>query len=332
VSLPPAPAVASILSRGSGAYVIHMLLASRIANYRCHAYDPRLEYCPPLMLAWRRHAAPIVHVPADYGSMVTPRRSRLVATFHNYYLDPGFARSGTLVQRLHYRTDLRWFTRRSIARADLVTAVSQFIADLVREDLGYRGEIRVLPNGIDVTRFQPRPEPHEGLRVLFCGNLSRRKGANLLPGIAAGLAPGIELWVASGLREGQAALALPSNVRLVGRVPFADMPELYNRADILVMPTLREGFGLAVAEAMACGLPVVATRCSAIPELLVHGEGGYLVTPGQVDEFVERLNLLAADPALRARMGAFNRARIVADFREDSMVSGYQALFAELAP
>lgn len=283
------------------------------------------------MLAWRRHAAPIVHVPADYGSLVTPRRSHLVATFHGYYLDPPFARCGTFAQWVHYRTDLRWFTRQSVARAEVVTAVSDFIAELVREDLGYRGEIRVVPNGVDVARFAPRSEAHEPLRVLFSGNLARRKGAHLLPRIAAGLAPGVELWIASGLRNRQGIDTLPPNVRMLGRVPFDDMPRLYNCVDILLVPTLREGFGLVIAEAMACGLPVVASRCSAIPELLIHEQGGYLVTPENVDEFVARLNELAADTALRMRMGAFNRARIVENYTEDRMVRGYEALFAELA-
>ena len=58
------------------------------------------------------------------------------------------------------------------------------------------------------------------------------------------------------------------------------MPERYGSMDILLMPSVREGFGLSIAEAMACGLPVVATNCSAIPELIDDGKGGFLCPPG----------------------------------------------------
>lgn len=321
-------AISALLSRGSGASVVHAALAARIPGYRMYPLDPRLEYCPPLLLAWRRHAAPIVHAPPDYAALVTPRRSRLVVTFHGYFLDAAFRPLCSPVQRLHYASDLRWFVRRGLARADIVTAVSQYVADLIREDLAYRGEIHVISNGIDTEHFARAPKRHEGVRVLYCGNLSRRKGGDLLAAIAAQLAPGIELWIASGLRDDRARNELPPNCRLLGRVAHEQMPALYNDADIVLAPSRREGFGLSIVEGMACGLPVVASNCSAIPELVVDNVGGLLAEPGNAEDFATKLTRLAGDPALRRQMGDFNRARVLERYEVSSMVSAYERLFA----
>jgi len=120
-------------------------------------------------------------------------------------------------------------------------------------------------------------------------------------------------------------------MRVLGPVPHDEMPTLYSKIDILLMPTLREGFGLVVAEAMASGIPVVATRGSAIPELVEHEKGGLLADAGDVEQFADHLNRLAHDVITRKAMGAYNRIRAEANFNEETMVSRYAALFRELA-
>jgi glycosyltransferase involved in cell wall biosynthesis len=282
-------------------------------------------------MRYRRSAGSIVHAPPDHAILVTPASSRLVVTLHNYYLDPEFRGSGSLIQRIHYRTDLRWLTRRAVERADVVTAVSSYIAKLACADLGFRGKIEVIPNGIDLTRFSPSPAAHRGVRILFCGNMLARKGAHLLAPIAARLLPDIELWIASGLRGAPQRGSCPANVRMLGPVPHAEMPALYHQIDILLLPTLREGFGLVVAEAMASGLPVVATRCSAIPELVDHEKGGFLAAAGDVEQFADYLNRLAQDAVLRKTMGDYNRLRAEARFNEEAMVARYASVFRNLA-
>ena len=108
------------------------------------------------------------------------------------------------------------------------------------------------------------------------------------------------------------------------------MPDLYRSNDILVSPTVREGFGLAIAEAMACGLPVVASNCSAVPELIDDGKGGFLCPVGDVKAFAEKINLLAQAPELRHRMGDYNRAKVEKMFTVDRMISEYRELFESL--
>lgn len=306
---------------------MHRALESQIADYHCYFYSPTLEYFPPALIAQRKNAAPIVHSAPDHAVMYTPTDSTLVLTFHNYYLDPEVQAYSTLAQRVHYRTDLRLLTKLAVRRANIVTAVSQFIADIVRDDLGFAGGIRVIPNGIDLARFKANRSPHEGIRVLFCGNLSARKGADLLKPISSMLDSGIEIWVASGLRGAASSYDFGPNVKLIGRIAYDEMPALYNETDIFLAPTRREGFGLGVAEAMASGLPVVATNCSALPELVTPSLGGYLVEPNNVEEFAARINFLAANAEARLAMGRFNRLHALSHFDERAMIASYEHLF-----
>jgi len=133
----------------------------------------------------------------------------------------------------------------------------------------------------------------------------------------------------SGLRASR-MLADHSQLQCLKSVPYHKMPAVYQDADILLFPTVREGFGLAAAEAMSCGLPVVATDCSSLPELIDDGNGGFLCPLGDVDAFVEKIRLLAENPQLRREMGDYNRAKVEKMFTLDRMVRQYQELFEEV--
>ena len=323
--------IVSPMPLGSGAIVVHRLLAQAIAGYRVVPYNPWWTLVPPALRRFRPSRARLVHTAADYGALLAPAGVPLVATFHNYVLDPGLRRYSSWAQALHYRTDLRWYTRRSLRRAAVVTAVSTATAELVREDLGFGGEIVVIPNGVDATRFSPAPQAQERdtVRVLFAGNPSQRKGFQWLPDIAQRLDPNVELWCATGLAGSRASQAHP-RLRMLGPQPHGRMPDLYRSVDILLLPSVREGMSLAALEAMASGLPLVATDVGSMPELVADGEGGYLCPLGDGAAFAERINLLARAPGERRRMGQRNRERTLAMFTEERMVQGYRDAFARV--
>lgn len=316
------------IPRGSGARVLHDTLVAGIDGYRVASYSPWWTLCPPALPFFSSSRAQLVHTAADYGMWFKRPGVPLVATLHNYVCDPFMRPYSSPLQYLHYRTDLRWFSRRTLAKADVVVAVSRFVADLARSDMGVERTIQVIYNGVDEQRFTPaRTARATGpFRVLFSGNFSRRKRAELLPRLAALLGPGFEVWVTGD--PGRAALrSSTTQLRHVGQVAHADMPELYRQVDALFMPSVREGFGLAVAEAMASALPVVACRESALPELVLDGEGGMLCAVDDVDGYTEALRRLAAEPALVRGMGEFNRARVEQMFTAQRMVADYRQLF-----
>ena len=322
--------IASPMASGNGAYVVHKLLERRIDGYRVRGYDPRWTLFPPLLRRFADPGATLVHTTPDYAVFVRHPGVPLIVTFHNFVLDEFMQRYSSLAQRLHYRFDLRWWTRMALRAAKAVTAVSRFTAGIVKQELGYPGEVRVIYNGIDTEAFTPRARPDDGVvKVLFSGNLTRRKGADLLPRIAERVTPNVRILYTLGLRTRN---SLPEHPRLqcIGAVPYDAMPDLYRQADVLLYPTVREGFGLSVAEAMATGLPVVASDCSSLPELVAPGKGGHLCPIGAADAFAEAINDLAASAVQRREMGEYNRARAERDFSLARMVAEYEALFEEV--
>lgn len=322
--------IISPIATGNGAYILHKQLEKRITGYSVKGYNPYLTLMPfSLKAAVDLRGANIIHTSPDYAYFFTKPTIPMVITFHNYVLDSWMNSYSSILQRIHYKTDLKLFTRIAASKAHVITAVSRFTAGIAIKHLGLSRDIQVIYNGIDSKLFYPRSRKNgKKIRVLFSGNISLRKGAQWLPGISDRLKRDVIIYYTSGLR-GKGMLPEKPNMVPVGSVPYAGMPDFYNTMDIVLMPTVREGFGLAVAEAMACGLPVVASDCSAIPELLINNKGGFLCPVGDVDAFAEKVNTLADSPELRKTMGEYNRARVEKEFTMDKMIKGYQRLFEE---
>lgn len=324
----------SPMPTGSGAIVVHRQIEAQITGYRVIPYNPWWALAPPALKLIALKGADLFHTTPDYAVFCTSSKVPLVITMHNYVLDSFMRPYSTFLQRLHYRTDLRCFTRLAMARASAITAVSRFTANLAARDMGLEKPVRIIPNGIDSARFTPQAATsradQDSIRVLVSGNLTLRKGANLLPDIAARLPRGTEIICATGLGRRHIRLASTRNIRFAGRVSYAEMPALYQSVDMLLMPTAREGLPLAVLEAMACGLPVVATDCSSLPELIDEGKGGFLCPLGDAQAFADGIAHLASAPGLRRQMGEYNRARIEKEFTLQQMISSYRSLFEEV--
>jgi glycosyltransferase involved in cell wall biosynthesis len=189
--------------------------------------------------------------------------------------------------------------------------------------------------GIDEKLFSPSsPEtdvmdiPKAKNVLFFAGNLSRRKGADLLPAIMNQLGDEYLLLVASGQKQGSVYGC--SNIINLGKLPLDQMVVTYNLCDIFLTPSRLEGFGLSVAEAMACGKPVVATDSSSLPELVMDGRGGFLCRMDDVKDFADKIRHLAADEDLRKEMGTFNRKRIEEKFTTEKMTEKYLRIYHSL--
>lgn len=324
------------MATGSGAYVVHSLLERHIPRYRVAGYNPYWTLLPFLLpLTASIKGADLIHTTPDYARFFYRKSIPLILTFHNYVLDRWMKPYCSWTQRVHYSSGLRLLIRMGLQKAHVVTAVSHFTAHIVQQDLNLSRPIRVIYNGVDVNQFTPLsssrslPPTSNKIRVFFSGNLSRRKGVQWLPLIARRLGKNIRIYYTQGLRSRSRSIPSPP-LCPVGPIPFEDMPDCYRQMDLLLMPTVREGFGLAVAEAMACGLPVVASNCSAIPELIDDGKGGFLCPVGDTAAFAEKINLLADSPKLRRKMGEYNRAKVEKMFTLDRMVKEYQELFQEV--
>lgn len=277
--------------------------------------------------------ARLVHSGSRAGFALKVSDRPLVVTVHHLVADPAYRPYTRPAQRLFHRLE-RLFDGWSIARADAVACVSAYTRRRV-DQLYRREDARVIYNGVDTTLFRPlpggRPAWGDGrpFRLLFVGNRTRRKGADLLGPIMDTLGTGYELWYSGGQRPDEEPILTPG-ARPLGRLSRRGLVQAYNACHALIFPSRLEGFGLAVAEAMACGLPVVASRCSSLPELIVEGKGGFLCPVDDVAAFAAAVRRLAGDPARCREMGGVNRARAEQLFSFEVMATHYRALYEQL--
>ena len=172
----------------------------------------------------------------------------------------------------------------------------------------------IVPGAVDVARFTPGARtPGPAPVLLYHGRVDARKGVlDMLDALAPLAAEGVpfELLV-SGIGptfdETAARIAqrgLGAHARMTGYVDYADVPEVYRRADIFVSPTYAEGFSNTILEAMASGLAVVSCRAVGVVDCIRDGENGLLTEPGDVPALTAALRQMLADPAGRARLAA----------------------------
>jgi glycosyltransferase involved in cell wall biosynthesis len=326
-------AIFSPMGTGSGAYVIHRLLEHHIPGYRVVSYHPNWTFIPfALPFVAKIKNAHLIHTVPDYARFFYRKSIPMIISFQNYVLDSWMRVYSSWFQKLHYATDLKIWTRMALKKATVLTAVSRFTAQLVKKDLGLKTPIRVIYNGVDTDHFMPNPAIRKNQKevcVFFSGNLTPRKGAHWLPEIAKLLNQNIKIFYTEGLRTRKTLPDLP-NLESKGPVQFEDMPDHYRQMDILLMPTVREGLSLSVSEAMACGLPVVASNCSSLPEQIDEGRGGFLCPVGDVKAMAKKINLLADSPKLRNEMGNYNRSKVEERFSMAKMIVAYKDLFEAL--
>jgi glycosyltransferase involved in cell wall biosynthesis len=112
------------------------------------------------------------------------------------------------------------------------------------------------------------------------------------------------------LRREARSLHVADRVEFLGHIPFSALAAEYRRADLFCLPSRQEGFGIVFLEAMAAGLPIVAARAAAVPEVVSDGECGILVAPGNSEGLAFALARLLSDPAARLRLGSAGLARV----------------------
>lgn len=198
----------------------------------------------------------------------------------------------------------------------------------------------VIHTGKDVEHYRPMTErrprvrrelgiPTDAFVVSYHGNVQPRKNVDVLLRAIAALSPELNvhgLIIGSGpqlpeMREMAATLNLPITFTGVRE----DVPELLSAADAAVHLSSAEGLANSVTEAMACGLPVIASDATSHPEQIEHGAQGYLVPLGEWDGVAEAIRGLASDPERRRAMGRAARERVIAEFGWDRMIQRYDA-------
>jgi sugar transferase (PEP-CTERM/EpsH1 system associated) len=248
-------------------------------------------------------------------------------------------------------TRRRIFRRASYGMADAVFAVTRELCEFHARQAWISPErIKVIHNGVDTQRFRPRPEERISLRKRFglpqerfiVGTVGRtvtiKDHPTLLRAVESMVLKGIAahaLLVGSGPElERNRQLAKDSSV-LAGRVTFVgssdEVPDILNTMDVFALTSISEGMSNTLLEAMATGLPVIATNVGGNPEVVVDGASGWLFQPRDAEALASRLISLASDENQRRQLSLAARQQTVERFSLARMLNDYSNLYLELA-
>jgi N-acetyl-alpha-D-glucosaminyl L-malate synthase BshA len=323
----------------------------RIFYHEVHVTDYPLFQYPPYSLALSSRMAEVartanldllhVHYAIPHSvsawlasQMVEERRLPVVTTLH-----------GTDVTLVGMDPSYLPITRFSIEKSDGVTSISNHLRQQTHEVLGVRHEIRVIYNSVNCEVYRPERDlelrrryakPDEKIlmhlsnfrpvkRVLDCV----RAFSKIAPRVPARL-----LMVGDGPDRAPAEM-LARELGVADRVVFLGkqmrVAHLLPIADVMLVPSEMESFGLAALEAMACGVPAVASRVGGLPEVVTDGVDGYLVAVGDTNAVAEAALRLLEDSALHSRVAAAARHTAETRFTTTEIIPQYEKFYSEIS-
>lgn len=260
--------------------------------------------------------------------MPSGKLRRRVCTFHDLFVvTNGFSTT-------EFRDRFTRIAREAAERSDLIIAVSNFTARQATDLLGVAPErIRVVHHGVVAPRISAAEFSRERI-VLHVGALQARKNIVRLVEAFERMPEDWRLTLASSMGYGSEAIlhriehsAARDRIELAGFVDDQARAALYRRACMLAFPSLGEGFGMPVLEAMAAGLPVICSSTTALPE--VAGDAALFVDPEQTDEIAEAMRRLGSDLALREQLQLKGQER-AKQFSWERAVAQTWAVYGEL--
>lgn len=308
-----------------------------------------------LPVIWRKYPlARLQIVPfAAIYTLATARMVRSADLIHAHWTIPA---ANALLARALYRRPLlvtvhgsdidlvtanpagAWLTRRVLRRCDRVMAVSRHLAGATAALGVPAGRINVIPDGVDSGLFAPAAPEGRAPLLVFAGSLVPRKGVTYLlqamPPILRAFPDYRLVIVGDGSQraelERQAQnLALGQGVTFTGALSQSDVRQWMQRARLLVLPSIEEGLGVVLLEALACGTPVVASRVGGIPDIVTPAVGR-LVAPGDPGQLAEAVCALLGDPPAWAEMSGRARERVVAEYDWERIAGRHIALYRSM--
>lgn len=301
-------------------------------HYRSHRFLRSLREPLPAnahrrLLGGVSRGAPSADIFHALNQRVDTHARRTVTTFHDLFVMTGEYSTPEFRERFTAQA------REAADRSDLIIAISEFTAGQIESLLKVdRNRIRVIPHGTDL--INPTNEPRENI-VLCTGAIQKRKNIARLVRAFEKTPPGWKL-VLAGAADGYGATqelaaveASPrrADIRVAGYVTNAELQRLYATARIFAFPSLDEGFGMPILDAMARGVPVITSNCSAMPE--AAGDAALLIDPNDESSIADALTRLMNDAALRDELTRKGRAH-AAEFSWDRAVRSTWAVYEEL--
>jgi len=314
-----------------------------VSNYPLFKYPPyTLSLAARLAEESKRVGLDIIHVHYAIPHAISgflakqilgPGAPKLITTLH-----------GTDITLVGQHPSFYAVTKFSMEASDALTTVSRYISERTKESFGIDKHIEIIPNFVDVDRFKPDQEgcdrsefagPDEKI-IMHMSNYRPVKNADdviKIFEIVNKRQPSRLILVGDG-PEAPNVLAQADNLGLKDRVKFLggqDMVEsVLCKADLFLLPSASEAFGLAALEAMACGVPVVGSIVGGLPELVVNGEAGYLEPIGDVGAMARRSLEILSDDQLHGKMAKRAREITVEKFTTEKIVNRYKDFYRKV--
>jgi L-malate glycosyltransferase len=266
-------------------------------------------------------------------SMLHPRRLPVVTTLH-----------GTDITLVGSDRSYLRITRFSIDQSDGVTAVSHFLKEATVNVIGAKNDIEVIYNFVNCEKY--RPSQNKLLREHFARDNERilihvsnfrsvKRPTDVVDifKLVQHEIPSVLLMVGDGPERSNAEWAarnggIEHKVYFLGKQE--NIEELIGISDLLLLPSETESFGLVALEAMACQVPVVASKVGGLPEVVTDGVEGFLVEPRAIDRMAERSISILADNNRRVEMGKLARAKAEANFCSAKIISQYEGYYQKI--
>ncbi|MEE9554853.1 MAG: N-acetyl-alpha-D-glucosaminyl L-malate synthase BshA [candidate division Zixibacteria bacterium] len=311
-----------------------------VSNYPLFKYPPyTLSLATRLAEESKRVGLDIIHVHYAIPHAISgylakqilgPIAPKLITTLH-----------GTDITLVGQHPSFHAVTKFSMEVSDALTTVSKYIVDRTKESFGIEKEISVIPNFVDVTRFKPDQDgcdrsefasPEEKIIVHMSNYRPVKNTADVIKifDTVNRRLPSRLILVGDG-PDAPSILSMASEMGLSDRVVFLggqDMVEsVLCKADLFLLPSASEAFGLAALEAMACGVPVVGSIVGGLPELVIDGETGYLEPIGDVGAMARRSIEILMDEQTHRKMSINARNVTVKKFTTEMIVDKYKELY-----
>jgi glycosyltransferase involved in cell wall biosynthesis len=263
----------------------------------------RAEYMPwsvpiPKAPEW----ATVVHVNTWLHNRFLPKNLPIIATIHHSIHDPNLRPYKGSIRALYHQYWIAPNERRVMKKAQHVIAVSQFVANMAKQTL-CDVPMQVIYNGVDTELFRPNKNiknNNKTFRLLYVGAWKKLKGVDLLSLIMKELGNDFELYYTGSGTADKDRTSMPHNMYDLGHLTQHQVIHQMQKADAFLFPSRSEGFGLVVAEAMACGLPVVTSNIASLAEIINPGISGFLCKTNDISEFAETIRSLKRQEGKRS--------------------------------
>jgi len=351
-----------LAKRGHEVHVISYDLPFRLQGYRERMYYHEIEVgsyplfkYPPFTLSAackmidiaELNRLDVLHVHYALPWAVCAQLAREVVQENELPLKIVTTLHGTDITLVGNEPSFFKMTRFGIQRSDGVTAVSNYLKQATENTFKVDVPIQVIHNFIDSQRFRPRTESDAACqRKCFAPNgekllihVSNFRPVKNIPDVIKTFAlvrkdvPSRLLMVGEGpelpnARALAKKLGVEADVVFMGRQQSVE--DILACADVFILPSAFESFGLSALEAMSCGLPVLATEIGGLSEVITHGVDGWLCPVGDCHCMAERIYSLLTDEAKRRAMGEAARRKAVESFSPEKIVAQYEALYASV--